>query len=609
MNDIRTGKLGTRRAAALYGIPRSTLRNKLFKQQSNSRSESPALRPDMCADKTLPLPNLSMSDLLQSMASTSGYMHKPMAVLEDDKESLNGKEQDTWEERLEVLRKKHNLDRSDQQFGLPMPFGQFGGFPPYNPFALSSYLSTIPLPSPAPETAKESNNGVLQENGSLDLSMPKTNDDRKSVDLKIPCFVPSINNSTSSAKDGENDSCSTTSDDAKSMPNNGSVWPENPGWSHDTMANGSKVIGDKLKDIIAKTIAEKVKGRTTPQPISGSENGHSDEEKSLTNGQSNNNDDEFKSLSVLNGTESKADLPTPPKRTKLQKSKTQSSSTTNGDSSTSESTDGKKTRPKRGQYRRYNSQLLVEAVKAVQRGEMSVHRAGSYYGVPHSTLEYKVKERHLLRQKKPREPKKKPDPPGVNMLNGLDKKVPFNGAVLNTPLLGNTPLMNGNLANFGGLLPSQEDISANFASLAHLQQMSALTSMAPFAAPLGAWAGFPSMPMGSVLNDAYPPLLPSGFAPNTSASDLLKSLQKKAESNHPPGVSTGKENTGSSDGHSSDTQSDKDGDECDGPLEVDDVEPMSPDLESSEVRSPGSIEQVTPLLATPQPLMTEIIGK
>jgi hypothetical protein len=50
-------------------------------------------------------------------------------------------------------------------------------------------------------------------------------------------------------------------------------------------------------------------------------------------------------------------------------------------------------------------QLLMEAVKAVQRGEMSVHRAGSYYGVPHSTLEYKVKERHLLRQKKIKEQK------------------------------------------------------------------------------------------------------------------------------------------------------------------------------------------------------------
>lgn len=31
---------------------------------------------------------------------------------------------------------------------------------------------------------------------------------------------------------------------------------------------------------------------------------------------------------------------------------------------------------------------------------MSVHRAGSFYGVPHSTLEYKVKERNLMRNKK-----------------------------------------------------------------------------------------------------------------------------------------------------------------------------------------------------------------
>ena len=31
---------------------------------------------------------------------------------------------------------------------------------------------------------------------------------------------------------------------------------------------------------------------------------------------------------------------------------------------------------------------------------MSVHRAGTLFGVPHSTLEYKVKERHLLRPSK-----------------------------------------------------------------------------------------------------------------------------------------------------------------------------------------------------------------
>lgn len=68
---------------------------------------------------------------------------------------------------------------------------------------------------------------------------------------------------------------------------------------------------------------------------------------------------------------------------------------------------GKGTRPKRGKYRNYDRDSLVEAVRAVQRGEMSVHRAGSYYGVPHSTLEYKVKERHLMRPRK-REPKNPP---------------------------------------------------------------------------------------------------------------------------------------------------------------------------------------------------------
>jgi len=56
--------------------------------------------------------------------------------------------------------------------------------------------------------------------------------------------------------------------------------------------------------------------------------------------------------------------------------------------------DGKQIRPKRGQYRRYESEQLAKAVAAVLSNEMSVHKAGSYFGVPHSTLEYKVKERN-----------------------------------------------------------------------------------------------------------------------------------------------------------------------------------------------------------------------
>jgi hypothetical protein len=63
---------------------------------------------------------------------------------------------------------------------------------------------------------------------------------------------------------------------------------------------------------------------------------------------------------------------------------------------------GSKNRPKRGQYRKYSREALDKAVQAVQSGEMSVHRAGSYYKVPHSTLEYKVKNRKDLRDKKPR---------------------------------------------------------------------------------------------------------------------------------------------------------------------------------------------------------------
>ncbi|KAI6177349.1 Helix-turn-helix domain containing protein, protein [Aphelenchoides bicaudatus] len=52
----------------------------------------------------------------------------------------------------------------------------------------------------------------------------------------------------------------------------------------------------------------------------------------------------------------------------------------------------KPARGKRGQYRRYDKGALQKAVEEVRAG-MSVHRAGTLYGVPHSTLEYKVKDR------------------------------------------------------------------------------------------------------------------------------------------------------------------------------------------------------------------------
>lgn len=53
----------------------------------------------------------------------------------------------------------------------------------------------------------------------------------------------------------------------------------------------------------------------------------------------------------------------------------------------------KQPRKKRGRYRQYNSEILEEAITVVMSGKMSVSKAQSMYGIPHSTLEYKVKER------------------------------------------------------------------------------------------------------------------------------------------------------------------------------------------------------------------------
>ncbi|XP_068625520.1 mushroom body large-type Kenyon cell-specific protein 1 isoform X2 [Battus philenor] len=120
-------------------------------------------------------------------------------------------------------------------------------------------------------------------------------------------------------------------------------------------------------------------------------------------------------------------IKTPPDNQRNYAAPSNSRATTNNNGQPA--TGGKGTRPKRGKYRNYDRDSLVEAVKAVQRGEMSVHRAGSYYGVPHSTLEYKVKERHLMRPRKrepkpPQEakpqPKPPPKPPAKPFSNGLN---------------------------------------------------------------------------------------------------------------------------------------------------------------------------------------------
>ncbi|KAG9479678.1 hypothetical protein GDO78_011614, partial [Eleutherodactylus coqui] len=65
-----------------------------------------------------------------------------------------------------------------------------------------------------------------------------------------------------------------------------------------------------------------------------------------------------------------------------------------GDASSDNQDDkDKQPRKKRGRYRQYDHEIMEEAIAMVLGGKMSVSKAQGIYGVPHSTLEYKVKER------------------------------------------------------------------------------------------------------------------------------------------------------------------------------------------------------------------------
>lgn len=54
---------------------------------------------------------------------------------------------------------------------------------------------------------------------------------------------------------------------------------------------------------------------------------------------------------------------------------------------------------KHNNYRKQKSVRVKKAVGAVLNGSMSVVRAGSRYGMPHSAIEYNVKERTVFQQK------------------------------------------------------------------------------------------------------------------------------------------------------------------------------------------------------------------
>jgi len=215
----------------------------------------------------------------------------------------------------------------------------------------------------------------------------------------------------------------------------------------------------------------------------------------------------------------------------------------------------KKTRPKRGQYRKYNRQLLLEAVRAVQQGDMSVHRAGSYYGVPHSTLEYKVKERHLLRQKKTLEASERRFD---SLVQRDENEMATNSATTETsgrfpPLLYSREPSDHSISSlaassfqhplplcdtlFSASLASVAAVAATGTSLPHLLSYFRSSLPVGFGWPPMINSSYPflSLPGGGMapLKGSMPPCGSFGFG--MSASDLLKRLQQKVQANSSQG--------------------------------------------------------------------------
>ncbi|XP_063237813.1 mushroom body large-type Kenyon cell-specific protein 1 isoform X2 [Bacillus rossius redtenbacheri] len=430
LRDIQSGKLGTRRAAVIYGIPRSTLRNKVYKLAMEREREV----------HLLPAPAGAVLRADDEEKELSG------AEEEQEVEKVLRKPLLSAEDLVRLLMLESSPD-ADGSVSPPRGTEQ-GALGPY----LSQLLAATSLPSPlvpemvrrmmaeekllasgqARRRASGGSNGVLHQPGAEGVAPPEV-DQAMDVDatppnviLKIPSFKPASKNGVSSSGSG---SGSAEPPFSEQFPSNGDRSPGIMQDSSQAMSSSNscsppianlvgKGIGVSLREVIAKSISQKFQhGGEAISPLP-----HQQQKFLGSNGfeQSPLGRGEFVSplmsacstvpgsamRSHYSNNNSSAHEDRNAQRLSSHKLAPAGGGASQGGGP--QSGGGKGTRPKRGKYRNYDRDSLVEAVRAVQRGEMSVHRAGSYYGVPHSTLEYKVKERHLMRPRK-REPKVQAD--------------------------------------------------------------------------------------------------------------------------------------------------------------------------------------------------------
>lgn len=456
LRDIQSGKLGTRRAAVIYGIPRSTLRNKVYKmaldrtngkRKTNNTASSSTTTSKSAVntkqEKTIP----TVSERGKGNVTLRGKSALNNETLESESgtKKQNGKDgsaTSATESLKQILKNaitqratnntvpsatvtnNSEINEQNNSFSLlndiynrealatiqmlstlencgpalaPL-FTQFllnihhlalakqHADDNHSDFSNSTNLSVLPdlirrlaeerldlertkVNQPTHEKdddENEANGQDKEEEGDEEEEEEEDDDKCGNVILKVPSYKPKSNKS------------SLISVDKKENTHVGDTKPVNKC----TTSNSSQVESDEiesksvtLKQIIAKSISQRLNANSSTKGPS-SVVVHSEDSSCDALVVS----DEKQNLVSLSGDNSK--------------------NSGNVSDQSNPSTPEKRNRPKRGRYRNYNRDDLAKAVRAVQRGEMSVHRAGTLFGVPHSTLEYKVKERHLLRPKK-----------------------------------------------------------------------------------------------------------------------------------------------------------------------------------------------------------------
>lgn len=441
LQDILSGKLGTRRAAVQYGIPRSTLRNKVYKLAIEQKRELLANNPPIAvlegddddkdsgpeddygkmnsndqlqtylkmfqdnslkhepketkspglpqgASSTWPIdPSLWLQSILLAGAGGSGMSgigNFPSLLQSTSKEELPDVLRKLLTQPMEL--KNSDSDKTERR----------------NSSGISNGIPNSLDPLMMMNLFQQQNNNK-RSSGTPDIEMNDNSDDSSIIlkvpSVKLPFGAVGSSSASSSVQSKNGDNSHSTPSTSPQIGHMSSTSPKTiqqstSGIGGLTIRSPSLLqrqrsqsqspdkfsIHDVIRQSISKNFLEDPK-HSRPLMIDPMDHYRKPSISVIKN---------------LGGTDISS-FGRDPNITQMQQSQL----------SPNTGTGGKGTRPKRGKYRNYDRDSLVEAVKAVQRGEMSVHRAGSYYGVPHSTLEYKVKERHLMRPRK-REPKPQP---------------------------------------------------------------------------------------------------------------------------------------------------------------------------------------------------------